>query len=92
MIIKKSMLNIHREYRGTWPFAVDEIAAVKVGDAYGLVHEYRLVALSGILETHGFMSLEDTGIWADNPEIPGTKKSLSPFFKLLDWQSKGISC
>ena len=92
MIIKKSMLNTHKKYKGTWPFNVDEVAVTRInlsdgGPAFSICHEYKVYAMSGVLEEHGFSPLESAGIWADNPEILGTKKSLSPFFEFCKWQS-----
>lgn len=92
MIIKKSMLNTHKKYRDTWPFNVDEVAVtrINIGDeaAFSICHEYKVYALSGILEGHGFRPLDDSGIWALETgfSVP-VKKSLSPFFGFCKWQS-----
>ena len=102
MIIKKSILNTHKKYRGTWPFNVDEVAVARINltnltgiePAFSICHEYKVYALSGILEGHGFRPLESSGIWANKPksktcfgECVTVKKSLSPFFEFCKWQS-----
>ena len=89
MIIKKSNFNFSgKKYRGKWPFTVDQVAILKTKveeyDAFGIIHNFGAFALSGILESYGFAKLEEAGIWADNPEIPGTKKSLTPVFEYLE--------
>lgn len=92
MIIKKKEFAYSKKTRQQWPFTVPEVAvvAVLIQDtkppefAYAIVHNWLTYALSGILETqHGLMPLEETGIWANDPDIKGTKKNLTPFFQYL---------
>jgi hypothetical protein len=97
MIVKKSMLNTHKKYMDTWPFNVDEVAVTRINiggePAFSICHKYRVYALSGVLEGHGFAPLETAGIWADhngskiNFGDTAHKKSLSPFFEFCEWQS-----
>lgn len=93
MIIKKSNFNLAgKRYRGNWPFTVDQVAVVKFQvdkyEPFALLHEYRLYALSGMLESHGLPKLEEAGIWADSGDH---KKSLQPFFEFIVVQSKGVT-
>lgn len=100
MIIKKTQFGIHKKYRGKWPFNVDQVAVVKFQvDKYApfaILHEYRLYALSGMLESHGLPKLEDSGIWAEVVRVTGGhnvitgRKSLQSFFDFITEQSKDI--
>ncbi len=100
MIIKKRRFKYQKKYRGKWPFTVDEVTLLLVHvpagvpaekkepiKAFAIVHMFGTFALSGVLEQHGFESIQNSGIWADNPEIPDTKKSLSPFFEFVKEQA-----
>lgn len=86
MIINKTQLGEN------WPFTVDQVAVATIGHGTGidsmvcyiLVHKFLMFALSGALESHGFGSLIDANIWADDPEMPGVKKSLTPLFEFLE--------
>lgn len=94
MIIKKSQFKWAKKYRGQWPFTVDEVAVMRL-DIEGnvclcIIHEYSSYALSGILENHGLPKLMDSGIWADNLQIPGTKKSLTLFFEFCKNQIEDV--
>jgi hypothetical protein len=89
MIIKKSNFNLKgKRYRGNWPFTVDQVAVVKFQidkyEPFAILHEYRLYALSGMLESHGLPVLTASGIWDG-------KKSLQAFFDFIVEQSKGVT-
>lgn len=96
MIIQKLMFDKPEK----WPFSVDKLAVFRFDIGHNpcfdiennfcfvIVHNYKSYALSGILEGYGFLKLEDSDIWADNQEIPGTKKSLTSFFEFCKWHSK----
>lgn len=89
MIIRKNVFK-----KSQWPFNVQEVTILLVSvpseikspegkpstiTCFALIHEFKAFALSGLLANHGFSSLEESNIWAENKEIPGTKISLTPF-------------
>lgn len=82
------MLNTHKKWKGTWPFTVDQVAVLKLDfkqlKCFALVHKYKIYALSGALDNN-FHKLEESGIWKDEQDH---KKSLTPFFDFIEWQSK----
>jgi hypothetical protein len=101
MIINKSQFKFNKKYRGKWPFTVDQVAVLRLQydgiNFYALIHNYHAFALSGGLESKGFQTLEDSGIWADNDEKNNFnsrtnefnkpfKKSLTPFFNFIAHQ------
>jgi hypothetical protein len=97
MIINKSQFKFNKKYRGKWPFTVDQVAVLRLQydgiNFYALVHNYHAFALSGGLESRGFQTLEDSGIWADNYDWPssgGPKKQLTPFFNFIARQVDGM--
>lgn len=68
---------------------VDELKIISVVNQCDMAwhtffHNKRRFALCGFAERLGYPGIEKSGIWADNPEIPGTKKSLSPVFEYLE--------
>lgn len=40
-------------------------------------------AINGIAENQGCLPLTQSNIWADDPEIPGAKKSITPLMEFL---------
>lgn len=97
MIIKKSMFKPHKKWAGKWPFNVDEVAVMMIKSEgmaleprlYAIVHNYKVYALSGALESH-FEKLVCSGIWACEDSgriVPTTLMSLTPFFEFCEWQS-----
>lgn len=63
-------------FQGRWPFSVDKVILVKTGNSISVrfrIYEY---ALNGVATSNGFPNLPDK-FWLDNPDIPGTKISLS---------------
>ncbi len=87
MIFKKQTYS--KKSRQLWPFSVPEVAVVastvesngKMINAYIIVHNFGVFALSGILEGYDIPPLDDSGIWLD--DMPGVKRSLRPFFDLV---------
>lgn len=85
MIIKKQEF----EKSGReWPFLVDELKLDKRMSPFcnhiSTFYNGKHYAISGSAETMDCLPLEQSGIWADNPETPGTKKSLTPFFNYIE--------
>lgn len=78
MIINKTQLGEN------WPFTVDEVEILTKFKGFILKHKKFLYAISGFLEFHSYLPLEQSGIWADDPEMPGVKKSLTPLFEFLE--------
>lgn len=99
MIIKKQQMNFTAKYRGGWPFTVDEVAvaAAPIQDpssntghqliAFALIHNFNTFAISGLLESHGFTSLDKSGIWKPG-KTPGTYHNLGLFFQYLEYRFK----
>lgn len=72
-----------------WPFVVDSVVIKRRGTTAlhvrpGPPHKIKIYALNGSAKTHLGLPEMDGQIWADNPEIPGTKKSLSPLFRFIN--------
>ncbi len=89
MIFKKQTYS--KKSRQLWPFSVPEVAVVastvenngKMINAYIIVHNFGVFALSGIMENYHIPPLSESGIWLDKPGYPGLKRSLTPFFDLV---------
>ena len=78
MIINKKNLG------DDWPFTVDEVSIPWQDGFEGcLVYNNNVYALTGSLEIPFLKPLDQSNIWADDPET-GVKKSLSPLFKFLE--------
>jgi hypothetical protein len=91
MIFKKTSFNKTKARRELWPFSCSEIAVVcstiqhqgKPLNAFIIVHNFGVFALSGVMEQYGIPNLETAGIWLDEPTQKGVKRSLTPFFEIV---------
>lgn len=96
MIIKKSKFKYSKKGRRVWPFNVPEVAIVvstiehdgKKLACYGLVHNFKIYALSAILINYGLPRLEESGIWIKDGDH---HRSLTEFYKYLiaEFERKG---
>lgn len=100
------MIVIKREYNLTpgysnkdWPFSVAMVGISAFHAENGvkswiLLHNWVNYALSVSMEAYGLPKLETAGIWMDDQDslkLATIKKSLSPFFRYLEFKFEAIN-
>lgn len=69
------------EYGNKWPLTVSEARVVLIDSYVAILHaEGGTYALNGMAQSRGYEPIDP--IWRDNPDIPGTKISISPLIQL----------
>ena len=69
------------EYGDRWPLTVSEARVELIGSSVAVLHaEGRTYALNGTAQSRGYPRIDP--IWRNNPDIPGTKISISPLIQL----------
>lgn len=81
IILKKS------QFGEKWPFLPEKVKVVIKNKAAYIVNNDVKYNLNGIASNQN-IGIDLNPIWEDNPEIPGTKKSLSKIFMFL--MDKGV--
>lgn len=75
---------IHKKDFGeNWPFTIDQVKIKKGKFIIFLKYKNNKYAINGIAKNCDCLPLKESGIWADDPEISGIKKSLTPLFAFL---------
>ncbi len=70
-----------KSLRHDYPFTVDSGYICKKDGAIFFQAGNEKYAINGVAITKGYPLIDE--IWADNPDIPGTKKTLSVIFDLI---------
>lgn len=68
------------DFGDAWPLTVESGAVKCVSpNAAVFIHEGKEYQLNGAASSKGYRKINR--IWADNPQIPGTKKDIGPLLK-----------
>jgi hypothetical protein len=71
------------QFGDKWAFTIDKATfKIEKGNAIYMYDGSTKYAFNGIARNKKD-ALELDSVWLDNPEIPGTKKSLQPIFNVL---------
>lgn len=73
------------QHIGKWPFTVDKVKVAQDGVSLIVIVNSTAYALNGVAQKH-YRKINE--IWKDNPDIPGTKVSLTDIIKFSEEKLK----